>query len=179
MMVPALTAQTVPMSLHQSHAAQVEVRVDGALNPELIPDDVAYYHFFRVLARNPSMNEELDQRRRIAYVKYYFRRDCGPQETEDRSLSKIQTERLLVAADQIMGRTPQVRNAPPSTATPPDELVAAGAARMRKIYQVVAEGVKMLPLLVDADSAAKIHSHVLERVKRRVRLVDVRVPYAQ
>jgi hypothetical protein len=166
------------MSLHQSHTAQVEVRVDGALNPELIPDDVAYYHFFRVLARNPSMNQELDKRRRIAYVKYYFRRDCGPQNTEDRSLSEIQTERLLAAAELIMGRTPQLRNAPASPATPPDELAANGAARMRQVYQIVAEGVKQLPWLVDADSAAKIHSHVLERVKRRVRLLNVRVPYA-
>ena len=162
-------------------AAQVEIRVDGGIHPELIPDEVAYHHLFLVLARNPAMEEQLDRRRRVAYVKYYFRPDCGPQSSEDRTLNDFQLDRLLAFADGVVRRIaalePQTTGIP--TNLPGRDADAVQAARKEQQRKLVAEAVGSLPVMIDSDAAGKVHKHVLEHVKRRVRLVNVRVPYTQ
>ncbi len=54
------------------------VVVDGALNPEAIPDEIAFLHFFRFFARNPrAVSRAADDLRRTSYLRLFFTTTCG------------------------------------------------------------------------------------------------------
>src|SRR3974390_415286 len=63
-----------PHSMSTGSAANGVVAItDGAVDPSKIPDDIAFMHFFRVLAKDPrAVNEQADEVRRRSYLKYFF-----------------------------------------------------------------------------------------------------------
>ncbi len=145
---------------------QIVVTADGNLNPELIPDDLAYLHFFRALAKNPAADQAAEERRRGAYLRYFFRRGCGPSATQDRSLNESQTQRLLALADQTAALL-LAAGAPGSS---------GGGAAPQRCHDIVTAAMSSLDVSVDPDGAAKIRQHVAEHVKRRIQLVSVTMP---
>ena len=165
---PARPAESVVKSTDSP--VTVTVNVDGNVNPELIPDAVAFLHFFRVLARDPGVDQALDYRRRLAYVEYFFRRGCGARLSEDRSLNEGQVQGLLNVAEQLAEQLAAIDSPPP---------VNGGAeveSAQRQREQIVKDAVNSLDLSVDPDGAAKIRRHVTEHVKRRIQLVHVTMP---
>ena len=149
----------------------ITVDVDGSVNPERIPDEVAYLHFFGVLAKNPDADQALEQSRRVAYLRYFFKRECGPARNEDRSLSEVQIQRLLAAADGVAQRL---------TAAESRLGVAGGRSGESTPWQqrqeIVVATINSLDSSVDPDAAAKIRRHIAEHVKRRIQLLTFTMP---
>jgi hypothetical protein len=140
------------------------VTVDGGLEPHLIPDDVAYLHFFMALSKDPSANPILEERRRTAYVQYFFKAGCGPERTEDRSLSPLQIAALFSMADDVRGSLSRIQASLPSV----------DLTKSRR--EVITTAVQALEARIGTDAAGKVRSHVAQRVKRRIKLVT---PLAQ
>jgi hypothetical protein len=132
--------------------------VDGSIHPESISDDVAFGRFFHVLAKSPRANSAAEDRRRVAYLKYFFRPNCGPQSDQDRSLSDSQIQRLLGVADTLAGRMRDLQ---------------AGTAQRQELIK---NAFSSLDVSVDPDAAAKIRAHVQDHVKRRIRIVTSTMP---
>lgn len=135
----------------------VSVRVDGGTDPERIPEPVAWLHLFGVLARDPSLDEALDRRRRLAYLAHFFNRGCRLHGEEDLSLSETEMGRLLSVADTVVAG---LRRA------------AADSDRERIVVQAAAS----LDGSVGVAAAAKIRRHVHQHVRRRIRILDFSMP---
>jgi hypothetical protein len=164
----ASTAEAGPSSADPF--VTIVVDVDGSVNPELIPDEVAFLHFFRVLASEPGVDQSVDLPRRVAYVQYFFKRECGPALSEDRSLDEGQLQRLLNLADAVAERVAAVES------SPTDSGAAQGEDARRDREQIVMDAVNSMDLSIDPDAAHKIRRHVSEHVKRRIQLVRFSMP---
>jgi hypothetical protein len=173
---PGATAQ------HQNHgtidrraapgAAKPIVVADGALTPDLVPDDIAYLHFFRVLAANPASKDySAEERRRQSYIRHFFTSGCGFEGKEDRSLTQVQIQRLLGLVD---------RTAPKLEALNAQLAVSRNEAEYgtgkRLVLKAVMDAVSESPDSVDRDAAVRIAAHVLDRVKKNTRIVSTVIP---
>ena len=140
--------------------------VDGATNPAAIPDVVAYRHFLGVIIKSPTQSSTAEEERRRSYVKFFFSKGCGPNQTEDRTLSEAQITALFTFADEV-GIKLRAIEAPAGNSAQ-----SFGAAR----DQAVAEAMQQLATKVDGDASAKIARHVAEHVKAHIKLTTVSMP---
>jgi hypothetical protein len=165
-----LSAQAPGTRLPQ---AKVTALVDGSRNPELIPDIIAYRHFFGVIARRPS--SELDEARRQSYLRAFFRSNCGTNGNDDRSLSDDQVRRLLAIVD---GLTPKLH----AITAKLSDLRQTGSLTLQA--QIALQSERDGELLKAADSimaedsdmGAKIARHVRDHMKSRIKLTIVDIP---
>lgn len=149
------------------------VTVDGALNPELIPDDIAYLHFFKVLSKHSNVaDQSLEDRRRRSYVRRFFTNGCGAEGKEDRTLTPIQIERMLAVIDEL---TPSL-DAANARLTSSKKQGEYDAAR-QQMMELVATSAALLPSTVDSDAATRIAAHVSDRVKKHIRIVTTHIPH--
>lgn len=61
--------------------------IDGAVNPELIPDEIAYLNFFRMLSRTADgADAEFHQK---SYIRHVLRRSGPPSDSDIASLQRF------------------------------------------------------------------------------------------
>lgn len=155
---------------HQQHSVtQADVKTvvvfDGATNPDSIPDNVAFTYLFRLLVRNPlSATQEADDARRKAYLTYFFRKDCGPAGVEDRSLTEAEQDALLKYADSIAAKITGLDTA--GQKLPPTEAITP----------IITTAMRELDLTLGPDVARKLRSHVNDRLKPRIKIVQSTMP---
>jgi hypothetical protein len=137
--------------------------IDGAQSPEAVPDVVAYQHFFGLLAATTEQTGA-DARRR-SYIKAFFSPACGPDQKEDRTLSDLQIEKLFRLAEELADRVLQIES------TFRSKPIEFSSRRDRAIQ----DAIDTLPERIDSDAAYKIQRHVLQHVKRRIRILNVTV----
>lgn len=133
----------------------VSTEVDGSKNPELIPDTVAFRHFLGLLSGMSKTGLEKEHGR--SYVKAYFRPQCGPSKSEDRTLTDQQVERLLAMADEFQRRTASLK----------DAAVVTEAAR---------QTLDTLDRELSVDGANKVRQHLATNVKVHMKKVRVSMP---
>ncbi|HXG31941.1 MAG TPA: hypothetical protein VNJ11_01140 [Bryobacteraceae bacterium] len=153
----SLLAQASAAGGPSASGVSVTVRIDGSTDPQRIPEAVAWLHFFGVIARDPSLDEALDRRRRLAYLTHFFNKAPGPQTGEDRSLSEIQMDALLSAADAVLAQLRQTTR---------------DADRERIVTQAAAS----LEGALGLGAAAAVRRHVNEHVRRHIRILDFSMP---
>jgi phosphatidylethanolamine-binding protein (PEBP) family uncharacterized protein len=148
------------------------VEVDGSLNPDQVPDDVAYLQFFLVLAKRQSADAAMEERRRRAYVEYFFNRNCAPR-TRTAPLTSGQIDHILALADEVSQRF-AAGAAPPTgrDGEPGGASVSPGpSAAHRQALAVAALTAASLDAAIGPDLAARIRAHVTGHVKRRLKFV--------
>jgi hypothetical protein len=161
------------VSSSSQSGVQVTLEVDGAVNPELIPDDVAYLHFFRVLSKNPrNPDQAFEERRRRAYLHHFFPASCTDQTTTAGPLSEAQILKLLEMVDSFV---PKLEAASKRLAPQPQGATPGEAGQQMR--QMVLAAAADLPNSIDPDAAAKIGAHVRDHMKKNIRLVFAQVPY--
>lgn len=171
--VPAHAQQTVHHQVKSTVGTDLQVVtvVDGAANPESIPDDVAYLHFFRVLSKNPnSRDQALEERRRRAYLHYSFPTRCTRQGSSAGPLSELQIDKLLQAIDRLI---PELEAASAAASQSGAGLDDSNRANLQR----VAAAASGLSDSVDPDASAKIALHIREHMKSHIQLVQAQVPY--
>ena len=131
--------------------------IDGAKNPELIPDDVAYSLFFKFLSDRQSDEEKNSMR---AYVK-------------QSALDGVNVNALLAVGDEFKKKVAVVdaqakalRDANPNH---PDERAANAFREQYKAITV--ELIASLPARLGANGAAKVREHIVGRIKSRVKII--------
>lgn len=131
--------------------------IDGAKNPELIPDEVAYSLFFKFLSDRHSEEEKNNMR---AYIK-------------QSALDGVNVDALLAVGDEFKKKAAVVdaqakalRDANPNQ---PDE---RAANTFREQYKAISmELIASLQARLGANGAAKVREHIVGRVKSRVKIV--------
>ncbi len=144
------------------------VLVDGALHPELIPDDVAFLHFFKALAKNPNVDQGLEERRRRAYINHFFAGKCSGQD-RDLALNEGQIMKLLALVDGL--------DAELTTAwAAADKSAADDQAVEQQVRALVLRAASNLASVIDSEADTKIRFQVSDHVKSRIRIISTRVP---
>jgi acetylornithine deacetylase/succinyl-diaminopimelate desuccinylase-like protein len=131
--------------------------IDGAKNPELIPDDVAYSLFFRFLSDRQSEEEKNSMR---AYVK-------------QSALNGVNVDALLAVGNEFKKKVAvvdaQAKALRDQNPNQPDERAANA---FRKQYKAITmELTASLPARLGAKGAEKVWEHIVGRVKGRVKII--------
>jgi hypothetical protein len=134
----------------------VWTEVDGSKNPELIPNEIAFRHSLGVLSGMSKTG--LVKERGRSYLKTYFRPQCGPSGSEDRTLTDQQIERLLAMADEFQGRTTSLRDA---------------ATAKEAASQVLGT----LDRELGPEGADKVRRHLATNVKTHMKKMRISMPY--
>lgn len=144
--------------------------VDGATNPELIPDQVAYTLLFRLLADRHTEEEKNAAR---SYLRMTF--GCSACSDEQQREAERHINAFLVVVKQFEERVGNLDrqaqklhdlNGPnPSH----DVLVQLNELENQKEV-VISQLIDSLPNHLDEDGMAKLHQHLNERVKRKVKM---------
>lgn len=159
------------VSTRTPHAGVAAARVDnsksinGAKNPELIPDNVAYRMLFRLIADRKSDDEK-------RHIRSYLMQ-AGITEKSD-------IEALLALADtfhqrayifdQKMGALIARYHPNHSNYTPEDKELLNKLQLEGEV--IVAEIVAALPSKLSRKGLAKLRVHVHNRVKRNIKIID-------
>jgi hypothetical protein len=164
----AFFASLVPVCAQSSGTLQTVV--DGSVTPELIPDTVAYEHFFTVLATRPGTLAASNDRRRLSYLSAFFKKPC-PGQVGDRTLTDDQKTKLVAAAESVMAQLWSLDQ----------QIVAVGATAASAVLQQqrdqeLSNAITLLPTSVDPDAADKVRHHVVEHVKTHIKLVTTQIP---
>jgi hypothetical protein len=151
---PTANALAVPTKLPEQ-----EGTIDGAVHPELIPDDVAYSLFLNFLAGHQSPEQKNSMK---AYFKYH------PQ------LNGIDIDALMRVAEEFRAGNNALDDDERALANAGSQRSSAADARMALIKQrrlsLVNETIAALPNRIGKDSAERVKSHVMDYVKRRVKI---------
>lgn len=156
-----LAVLLLPVSMVGKANAQDIQEIDGSKTPELIPDSVAYLHFFMVMRTLPPPHWSLE-------VKVNYLKDTGLTEAEvdkivqtaNSYFDKIKPidEEIKILADQFEGRSPS------------SEAIAKTIALLERKKFLLDEHVSnLLTTVLSLDAARKV-SDFLPRVKRSVRI---------
>lgn len=132
--------------------------IDGAINPELIPDRVAYSLMFRFIANRPKPEEKGRIR---AYLRHI-------------GLADGDIDGLIAAAEEFNQRvSPLDADAKQIKASNRGIVNPQVETHLRQLQgrkeAVVDYVVARLPLRISGDAISKLQRHVAEHVKRRVR----------
>lgn len=142
------------------------VLADGAVNPSVIPDEVAFLHFFRLLAKDPhALNEQSDESRRVSYLRFFFTRNCGPSGQDDRSLSDSEETAVLEFAEKVGSGLAALVEGPGSSS-----LASA------LVSEAVMSAIRDLERQLGPEVARKVKSHVTDQMKPRIKIVQSRIP---
>ncbi len=152
------TTRAVPVSTVNAASKQTSGVVDGAVNPELIPDRVAYSLVFRLIA-NRQIAEEKSRIR--AYI-----RQMG--------LSDADTDGLIAAAEEFQQRVgeldAQAKQIKASNRGNSSAQLTAHLVQLQHQKEAIVDHIVVrLPLRLSGDGLGKLRQHVIERVKRHVK----------
>lgn len=144
--------------------------VDGAINPELIPDQLAYTLLFRLLSDRHTKEEKNAAR---SYLKMTF--GCTDCNDEQRRRAEKHINAFLVVVKQFERRVGtldrQAQELHDLTGPNPSQDVLAQLNELESQKEVViSEMVDSLPNHLDEDGMAKLHQHLNERVKRKMKM---------
>ena len=141
--------------------------IDGAVTPELIPDQVAYGLVFRLLA---DRHTDEEQRRARSYLRMVF--GCGDCGNRGHSASENHINAFLAVVqefEQRVGvldrRAQEIWQVNPS----PEVLVELNALQQQK-EAIVAELIASLPVRLGPNGATRLHQHITDRVKRKTKI---------
>jgi len=133
--------------------------IDGAVTPDLIPDDVAYALFFKFLAGRRTVEQKSSLR---SFVK------------QRPLLADIDVEALMRVADEFQEAYKAIENDEKSLAAASDhrspKLDAQFALLKQRKLSLVNERVGALPNIIGTDGAERLRRHVIEYVKRKVKI---------
>lgn len=125
--------------------------IDGAKNPEQIPDEVAWLLLFKTVADAPSAPEY--------EVRAALLRRSG--------LSDLEISNVVQAANDAMSRISAMESDIQKSSLSMDQKTASLRARRDVILRDV---VRELALSMSPEPAEKFRRHVNEHVKRRIRI---------
>jgi hypothetical protein len=148
--------------------------INGAVNPELIPDQAAYSVLFRFIANRQTDDEK-------SRIRAYIRQmGLGDQKCRSCPLSSEPSDKdidALIAAAEVFQQRVGVldrqvkeikdRNWP----NPSKEVMAQLTVLQRQKEVIVTEIVASLPGKLSADALEKVHRHTNERIKRKMKIV--------
>jgi len=136
--------------------------IDGAVNPALIPDHVAYELLFRSIAPRPGA-ADIEQRGSHGLAK-----KTGLEDTKVDALRTVADEfKQRISVLDLQAKQLKDRYWPN-----PSPLVMAQLTGLQKQREaIIAELVASLPRHLGSDGAAKLTQHLNDQVKRRVRIV--------
>lgn len=150
--------------------------INGAKNPQLIPDQVAYSLLFRLVSG--AQNAEAKMRVR-SYVKQMVGEcsNCpGEEATKDKNKRKEQdTNAFVTTAYEFQQRVSvldqqAIEIKKLNWPNPSPEVMARLSQLQRQKEVIVAELMASLPKRLSASGANKLRSHVSERVKRNMKM---------
>lgn len=138
--------------------------IDGAVNPELIPDHAAYTVVFRSLA----LREDTD-----------FERRRATSWAQGAGLDEERADALLTAANEFQQRVSaldqQVREIKDRTWPKPSaEVMAQLTDLQRQKEEIVGEIVASLPVRLGEEGAEKLRQRVNNHVKQKMKIAPVR-----
>jgi len=149
------TKTTQNASAKQDHPGTI----DGKVNPELIPDHIAYTLVFRTIALH--QNTDFEKRRSRAWAKSVGLDDAG-------------ADKLLAAANEFHMRVSvldnqvkEIKNR--SWPNPGAQVMAQLTDLQEKKEAIVAEIVSSLPTRLGSEWAGKLHNHINSDVKRKMK----------
>lgn len=137
--------------------------INGAVNPELIPDRTAYVLLLRFLAGRHTEEEKIS-------MKYYLRRDRPNLSDED-------IDSLLVAADEFVARVSvldrQAKEIKDRHWPNPPAHVMATLRQMQSQKELIADQViSSLPGRLSDRGRSHVRAFVNERVKPRTKITE-------
>jgi hypothetical protein len=145
---------------------------DGAVNPHptSIPDQVAYTLLFRMLAERNTADEKNAAR---SYLKMVF--GCSDCDDYQQRAAEKQIKAFLVVVKQFERRVGnldrQAQELHDLNGPNPSHDVLAQLNELESQKEViVSQLVDSLPNHLDEDGMAKLHRHLNERVKRKVKM---------
>ncbi|HEX7720663.1 MAG TPA: hypothetical protein VF397_00800 [Pyrinomonadaceae bacterium] len=149
----ASTVGSIPAASQKSRV------IDGATNPELIPDRVAYSIFFRLIANSRTPEKKL-------HIRSYIRQI---------GLSEADRNGLLAAADEFYQRVnPLDEEAKQIKAGNSGSVNDAVRARLQQLKQqkdaVIDHLVVRLPIRVSQEGTSLLRQHISEHIKRGIKL---------
>jgi len=153
-------AQTQPAQPPPSPAADPAGTIDGAKNPELIPDDVAYRMVFLGVAE-PQDASDAQKARYQAKIA-----SAGLNEDDTEAFRLVlgalqkQLDALNAQANQVLARDPL-----PQAGTPDYQQLVDLSQQRQPVF---AEAMGALPARLSADGAAKLQAYV-QNEKRRMK----------
>lgn len=139
--------------------------IDGAKNPELIPDRVAYTLLFRLIANRQT---DVEKNRIRAYI-----RQLGFGNTDINA--------LLAVAEEFQQRVglldQQAKEIKDRSRINPNPMMAVQLILLQQRKEVIVdELLASLPHRMSADGIEKVRQHINEHVKRNVKLGPAHSP---
>lgn len=147
--------------------------IDGAENPELIPDHVAYSLLFRLISRHHTPAENKSTR---AYVRGMGlgKQNCKDCQSIGAGDEDINT--LIAVADEFERRVgaldiqaSELRERGGSQ--PPPEIRNQLMGLQKQHEALVAETIASLPTRLSPEAMERVAKHVSERMKRKMKIV--------
>ena len=148
--------------------------IDGAKNPELIPDRVAYSLLFRVIS---GRQNEADRERVRSYVRQFGTGVKGCDDNKDCSkrMSNADVDAILAAAAEYQGRVAaldqqagEIKKNNWSNRTP--EIMAQLTQLQRQKDAVIDEFVASMPKRLSPGGLKRLRDHVEGRVKVKTKI---------
>ena len=136
--------------------------IDGSVNPESIPDEIAYSLLFRLLAQRDTKEENAKIR---SYIKL---------------MNVTDAKGLLSVVDEFERRVGKLdRQAEKIHEKRGPNLDSQALARLNALEQqkneIIADIVQTLPGRIDVDNLDNLRTHIKERVKRNVKMIPEHV----
>jgi hypothetical protein len=130
------------------HASATDGIVDGAANPELVPDSVAYRLYFIAVSEKPNPTPE-EATRQLAHI-----RRIGLEDTDQNALIDVLTE-FKTRYDEMVTQFNAIAEADTAAGTRPD--IATFLRNRDKLIQDVREA---LARALSQEGVAKLNNHV-------------------
>ena len=147
--------------------------IDGAQNPELIPDHVAYSILFRLLSKHHTDAENKSTR---AYIRVMGLgkqncKDCQSVGTDDADI-----DALIAIADEYEQRIGvldrQASELRERGGLQPNPVIAKQLAYLEEQHEaLINETIAALPARLSREAVDRVAKHVNERMKRKMKIV--------
>lgn len=141
--------------------------IDGAKNPEKIPDDVAYELLFLAVAEPENATQEQMGRAESKI-------EAAGLNEDDRDAFLNALTQFRKGVDQIDAQLVEINKRSPLTPAPsPDGQLVGQLQSQRR--QLVADTISLLGASLSPEGLAKLHEH-LQREKRGMKLIPMNLP---
>jgi acetylornithine deacetylase/succinyl-diaminopimelate desuccinylase-like protein len=151
--------------------------IDGAKNPELIPDRVAYTLLFRLIANRQSEQQRINIRGYVRQMGLGMQRckACPKPEGVKDADDDSDLYALIAAAEEFHERVSvldkqakEIREA--NRITPNPQMMPQLELLQREKEAIVDEIVASLPGRLSTDATEKVRSHIKDRVKAKIKM---------
>lgn len=157
----------------QSISNKLEI-IDGAKNPEKIPDSVAYTLLFRFISGRQT---EAERNRISAYIRQIGIGKQHCKKCPSTGSGDTDIDSLVAAAEEFQKRVSLLddqaarvtNNHLTGTAVTPNERLQLGELQNQK-EAIVADIVASLQQRLSADGLAKVRQHINDRMKRKIKI---------